>query len=167
MVTPINIAISRLRREMVTELLQLIVDRKIGDPFNEGRPLTVRGLARYTGFNESTLRTAFRTPDRAPSQRTLDRLDQALQNVTPSFFVQRRERKGLVTDDISPLGPAFVRIMPPPNARRYKLVIRTPNGPYPYSTITPDADVTDLGPDDFDYWRNQGTPVVRVHWDVG
>lgn len=166
MVTPQVPNIPGLTRDPVSAFLQLVFDRKIGDPFGGGAPLSIRGFGRLVGISESTLRTAFRTEGRAPSQRTLERLDAALQSAPQSIFYTRKEGRGVVTDTLTPLGYRYYRSEAPVGARGFRIVVETGDPAYPYKTMTPTADAATSPEAFFDQLEAMGLQPVRVIWDV-
>ena len=166
MVTPQLPNIPGLTRDPVSAFLQLVFDRKIGDPFAGGSPLSIRGFGRLVGISESTLRTAFRTEGRAPSQRTLERLDAALRSAPQSIFYTRTGQRDVRVDDLTPLGLRYYRSEAPVGARGFRVVVATPDGPYPYSTMTPTADAATSPEAFFDQLESMGLQPVRVIWDV-
>ena len=171
MVIPNIPGVPGLTRDPVSAFLRLLVPldgsgSKIGDPFNPGKALSQRGFARLVGISESTLRSAFRTEGRAPSQRTLERLDAALRQAPQSLFYTRKEGKGVVTDTLTPLGYRYYRSSAPPGARGFRVVVETDDPAYPYKTMTPTADQSISPEAFFDDLAADGFTPSRVIWDV-
>ena len=171
MVIPNIPGVPGLTRDPVSAFLRLLVPldgsgSKIGDPFNPGKALSQRGFARLVGLSESTLRSAFRTEGRGPSQRTLERLDAALRQAPQSLFVTRTEGKGVVTDTLTPLGLRYYRSSAPPGARAFKVTYETGDPSYPWTTQSPLADVSQSPEAFMDYLQEQGFTPHRVIWDV-
>ena len=166
MVTPFPSPFGGLTRDPVSAFLGQVILGKIGDPLNPGKALSQRGFARLVGISESTLRSAFRTEGRGPSQRTLERLDAALRNAPQGLFYTRTERRGIVTDTLTPLGQRYYRSSAPPGARSWRVVVETGDPTYPYKTLTPIADPSSRPEDFFDQWDAQGLTPARVYWDV-
>jgi hypothetical protein len=166
MVIPNIPGVPGLTRDPVSAFLELVISGRIGDPFNPGKALSQRGFARLVGINESTLRSAFRTEGRAPSARTLARLDAALRQVPQSLFQTRREGRGVVTDTLTPLGRRYVRFTAPVGARSFRVVVETGDPNYPYATMTPTADQSISPEAFFDDLEGSGMVPTRVIWDV-
>lgn len=149
----------------ITETLQLI---RAGELRGLAPGLnSVRDFARTLGFNESTLRTAFLTPGRQPSTRTMARLDAAIrQNITELAGRERRVRtirdSGVAYNN--PLARHY--LLPPPDTRKFRLLILTPNLGYQgYRTVT----VEDPGISVGDAMRvmEPDEQLVEVVWHVG
>jgi len=110
-----------------------------------GGNLSRREIARQlsaggTKINESTLRTAFRGGTSTASQRTIDRIAQAITDT--QILVKRTVEKGKrnITRDtgIHPAWPDFYRTRPPAGANRYRAVgIDRTDAEYEFQTITP------------------------------
>ena len=166
MVIPNIPGVPGLTRDAVSAFLQLVIRGGVGDPFNPGKALSQRGFGRLVGISESTLRSAFRTEGRAPSQRTLERLDAALRQAPQSLFYTRKEGKGVVTDTLTPLGYRYYRSSAPPGARGFRVVVDTGDEGYRYKTITPTADQSISPEVFFDDLAADGFTPSRVIWDV-
>ena len=166
MVIPNIPGVPGLTRDPVSAFLQLVIRGGVGDPFNPGKALSQRGFGRLVGISESTLRSAFRTEGRGPSQRTLERLDAALRQAPQSLFVTRREGRGVVTDTLTPLGVRYYRSSAPPGARSFRVVVETGDPGYPYKTQTPTADPSISPEAFFDDLQAEGFTPSRVIWDV-
>ena len=166
MVIPNIPGVPGLTRDPVSAFLQLVIRGGVGDPFNPGKALSQRGFGRLVGISESTLRSAFRTEGRGPSQRTLERLDAALRQAPQSLFYTRKEGKGVVTDTLTPLGYRYYRSSAPPGARGFRVVVETDDPAYPYKTMTPTADQSISPEAFFDDLQAEGFTPSRVIWDV-
>ena len=155
-----------LTRDPVSAFLQLVVSGRIGDPTRPGQALSQRGFARLVGISESTLRTAFRTEGRAPSARTLQRLDAALRMAPQSLFFTRTGNKGVRTDTLTPLGQRYYRSTRPEGARSFRIVVRSSDPEYEYQTLMPMLPGAQAPEDFFGDYEDQGLSPVRVIWDV-
>lgn len=155
-----------LTRDPVSAFLELVVSGRIGDPTRPGAVLSQRGFARLVGISESTLRGAFRTEGRAPSARTLERLDATLQRAPQSLFFTRTQGRSVVTDTLTPLGQMYYKSRRPVGARSFRIVVKTEDPDYEYATISPMM-LGDASPEDFfsDY-EESGLSPVRVIWDA-
>ena len=153
MVTPLNSLLSfGFQRSAVSEALAYL--RAPLDALTPGRGLSLRAIATKLGMNESTLRTAFYTPGRGPSQRTLDRVSAGLGRT--DLLVMRTTNNELFTETARPGSNAdvFMTFDRPQGATAYRIIIKVDNDPkYTYrvlgqkisADISPVGDVNGLG----------------------
>lgn len=136
-----------------------------------GRGLSLREIARQlsaTGvrFNESTLRTAFFTEGRTASQRTIDRLTDALSR---SNLLTERVTTARTVQDVFSAGRLSFKYydgIAPPGARSFRMVVRNASDPeYEYSTLTPTVG-GGLTPQDFFDTLDDVYEPARVIWNV-
>ena len=156
MVTPLNALITfGFQRSAVSEALAYL--RAPLDALTPGRGLSLRAIATKLGMNESTLRTAFYTPGRGPSQRTLDRVSAGLGRT--DLLVMRTTNNELFTETARPGSNAdvFMTFDRPQGATAYRIIIKVDNDPkYTYKAlgdktsadISPFETVANLGDDE-------------------
>ena len=153
MVTPLNALITfGFQRSAVSEALAYL--RAPLDALTPGRGLSLRAIATKLGMNESTLRTAFYTPGRGPSQRTLDRISAGFSRT--DLLVERTTNNNLFTEIARPGSNAdiFMTFDRPQGATSYRIIVKVENDPkYAYrailtktsADINPTETVNDLG----------------------
>jgi len=136
-----------------------------------GMGLSLREIARQlsgTGirFNESTLRTAFFTEGRRASQRTVDRLSEALSR--SDLLTSRSITSRTIQDTFlaGRLSTRFYDGTAPDGARGFMVVVRNRSDPeYEYRTLTPSIPGSLVPQDFFDSLDDVYEPE-RVIWDV-
>ena len=135
MVTPLTSAIVfGFQRNAVAEALAYLRNPLGG--LLPGRGLSLRAIATKLGMNESTLRTAFYTPGRGPSQRTLDRISRGF--ATTDLLFTRTSRNDLFVEAVRPgsRGDVFWTGQRPDNGRAYRMVVKVDDDPkYEYRTL--------------------------------
>jgi hypothetical protein len=172
MVTPLNSLLTfGFQRSAVAEALAYL--RAPLDALNPGRGLSLREIGRQLGINESTLRTAFYTPGRGPSQRTLDRISAGFGRT--DLLVQRTNRNDIFTETARPGSNAdtFMTFDRPAGATAWRIVVLVSNDPkYTYKAlgektsadINPFETVANLGDDEsFDriIWYTGGGVILE------
>lgn len=126
---------------------------------------SVREFARTIGVNESTLRSAFLTPGRRASERTIARVDAAIRsNMT---LLGRQVRANTILDAgwavENPLSRHYLTA--PPNARSFRIIAKSADPDYEYATFfSGTAEVDD--PLDLAQDLPPGWDLEAVVWDV-
>ena len=137
------------------------------DALTPGRGLSLRAIAKELGLNESTLRTAFYTPGRGPSQRTLDRISAGFGRTDLLF--ERTARNELFVERVRPgsRGDVFWTGERPDNGRAYRMVLKVEDDPdYDYRTL----EETQFGALDPQYFIDRladNETFERIIWYTG
>ena len=166
MVTPLTSLITfGFQRTAVGEALAYL--RAPLDALNPGRGLSLRAIATKLGMNESTLRTAFYTPGRGPSQRTLDRISAGFGRT--DLLVNRTTNNNLFTETARPGSNAdtFMTFDRPAGATAWRIIILVSNDPkYTYKALG-DKTSADISP--FETVANLGDDESfdRIIWYTG
>ena len=166
MVTPLTSLLTfGFQRSAVAEALAYL--RAPLDALTPGRGLSLRAIAFKLGMNESTLRTAFYTPGRGPSQRTLDRISAGFGRT--DLLVNRTDRNDLFTETARPGSNAdtFMTFDRPAGATAWRIIILVSNDPkYTYKALG-DKTSADISP--FETVANLGDDESfdRIIWYTG
>ena len=166
MVTPLTSLLAfGFQRSAVAEALAYL--RAPLDALSPGRGLSLRAIAFKLGMNESTLRTAFYTPGRGPSQRTLDRISAGFGRT--DLLVNRTDRNDLFTETARPGSNAdtFMTFDRPAGATAWRIIILVSNDPkYTYKALG-DKTSADISP--FETVANLGDDESfdRIIWYTG
>ena len=166
MVSPLGSLLSfGFQRNAVAEALAYL--RAPLDALTPGRGLSLRAIATKLGMNESTLRTAFYTPGRGPSQRTLDRISAGFSRTDLLF--SRTSRNELFVEAVRPgsRGDVFWTGERPENGKAYRMVVKVEDDPkYDYRTL----DLTQAGAIDPQYFIDRladNETFERIIWYTG
>jgi len=166
MVSPLGSLLSfGFQRSAVAEALAYL--RAPLDALTPGRGLSLREIGRQLGINESTLRTAFYTPGRGPSQRTLDRISAGFSRTDLLFT--RTSRNDLFVEAVRPGsgGDVFWTGERPENGKAYRMVVKVEDDPkYEYRTL----DLTQAGAIDPQYFIDRladNETFERIIWYTG
>ena len=166
MVSPLGSLLSfGFQRSAVAEALAYL--RAPLDALTPGRGLSLREIGRQLGINESTLRTAFYTPGRGPSQRTLDRISAGLGHT--DLLVMRTTNNDLFTETARPGSNAdvFMTFERPQGATAYRIIVKVENDPkYAYRAIGQKT-AADISPTDTVDNLGEFESFDRIIWYSG
>jgi hypothetical protein len=166
MVTPLTSALTfGFQRNAVAEALAYLRNPLGG--LLPGRGLSLREIGRQLGINESTLRTAFYTPGRGPSQRTLDRISRGF--ATTDLLITRQRFEDTYQEAIRPGsgGDTFMTYTRPADAQSFRMVVKVTDDPkYEYKTLTQTV-YSDVSPDDYLLSLRDNEQFERIIWYTG
>ena len=166
MVLPLNSLLTfGFQRNAVSEALAYL--RAPLDALTPGRGLSLRAIATKLGMNESTLRTAFYTPGRGPSQRTLDRISAGFSRT--DLLVERTTNNNLFTEAARPGSNAdiFMTFDRPAGATAWRIIVKVENDPqYAYKAIL-EKTSADFNPADTVDTLGEFESFDRIIWYSG